>query len=70
MTATPKLESFMRDWTAPAEEMMRERLAPMAESRKKKLIVDLQFLLQSLEQQEPEGGEPAPMPKKGARRDR
>jgi DNA-binding MarR family transcriptional regulator len=50
MVATPKLESFIHGLTAPAEEMMQARLAPMAESRKKRLIVDLQFLLESLEE--------------------
>ena len=51
MTATPKLESFIRNWTAPIEEMLRARLRPMAESRKKRLTEDLQFLLESLEQE-------------------
>ena len=51
MTATPKLESFIRNWTAPIEKMLRARLRPMAESRKKRLTEDLQFLLESLEQE-------------------
>jgi MarR family transcriptional regulator, organic hydroperoxide resistance regulator len=51
MTAMPKLESFIRNWTAPVEEMLRARFKPMAESRKKRLTEDLQFLLESLEQE-------------------
>lgn len=51
MTATPKLESFIRNWSAPIEKMLRVRLRPMAESRKKRLTEDLRFLLESLEQE-------------------
>ena len=51
MTATPKLETFMRNWTAPIEAMLRARLRSLAESRKKRLTEDLQFLLESLEQE-------------------
>lgn len=51
MTATSKLESFIGNWTAPIEEMLRARLTPMPESRKKRLTEDLQFLLESLEKE-------------------
>jgi DNA-binding MarR family transcriptional regulator len=49
MTATQKLETFVRNWTAPMDKTLRARLAPMAESRKKRLTADLQLLLESLE---------------------
>lgn len=58
MTATPKLESFVGTWTAPIEETLRARLAPMAESRKKRLTADLQLLLESLEGEGEDGNKP------------
>ena len=51
MAATPKLESFVRNLTAPIEETMRARLKPMAETRKKRLTEDLRCLLESLEKE-------------------
>ncbi len=51
MVATPKLETFIHNGTAPAEELLRARLAPMAGSRKKRFVADLQFLLESLEEE-------------------
>jgi DNA-binding MarR family transcriptional regulator len=55
MTATPKLESFFRTWTAPIEETLRARLSPMAESRKKRLVEDLRILMESLEKEGDDG---------------
>jgi DNA-binding MarR family transcriptional regulator len=49
MRATPKLESFVRNWTAPIEETLRAKLAPIAKSRKARLTSDLQLLLESLD---------------------
>jgi DNA-binding MarR family transcriptional regulator len=51
MTGTPKLAGFMRNLSAPIEEMMRARLKTMAESRKKRLTEDLRHLLESLEKE-------------------
>jgi DNA-binding MarR family transcriptional regulator len=51
MTATPTLGSFMRNLSAPIEEVMRARLKTMAESRKKRLTEDLRHLLESLEKE-------------------
>ncbi len=58
MTATPKLELFVRDWTAPIDKVLRARLAPMAESRKARLTADLQQLLDSLEEEGEDGTRP------------
>ncbi len=52
ITATPRLESFIRNWTAPMDELLRARLAPMPEARKKRMIADLRTLLESLEQED------------------
>jgi len=49
LTATTKLESFFRTWTAPIEDLLRDRLASMAETRKKRLTEDLRVMLESLE---------------------
>jgi DNA-binding MarR family transcriptional regulator len=69
MTATPKLESFFRTWTAPIEETLRARLKPMAETRKKRLTEDLRSMLESLEKEEDDGDKPH-APAEGARRGR
>jgi DNA-binding MarR family transcriptional regulator len=58
MTATPKLESFMRTLTAPIEETMRARLAAMAEFRKKRLTEDLRVFLEILEKENDESEKP------------
>jgi DNA-binding MarR family transcriptional regulator len=58
MTATPKLASFIRNWTAPIEETLRTRLMPMAESRKKRLTEDLRALRDSLEKECDESQKP------------
>jgi MarR family transcriptional regulator, organic hydroperoxide resistance regulator len=58
MKATPKLESFIRNMTAPIEETLRARLKPMAESRKKRLSEDLKVLLESLEMENNESEKP------------
>ena len=49
LTSTTKLESFFRTWTAPIEDLLRDRLASMAETRKKRLTEDLRVMLESLE---------------------
>ncbi len=51
ITATPRLESFIRNWTAPIDELLRARLALMSESRKKRMVADLLLLLEGLEQE-------------------
>jgi DNA-binding MarR family transcriptional regulator len=51
MKTTPKLDAFIRTWTAPIEETLRARLKPLAESRKKRLTEDLRVLLESLEKE-------------------
>jgi DNA-binding MarR family transcriptional regulator len=55
MNATPKLDSFIRTWTAPIEETLRARLKPMAESRKNRLVEDLRVLMESLEKEDNDG---------------
>jgi DNA-binding MarR family transcriptional regulator len=58
MTATPKVGAFLRGRTALIEETLRARLAPMAESRKKRLTEDLRALLESLENENCESEKP------------
>lgn len=70
MVATPKLETFIRNLAAPSEEMLRTKLAPMAESRKKRLVVDLKFLLNSLEQDSSGSGGVSPAAVETAGKDR
>ncbi len=49
MTETPKAREFIRNWMAPMHSEMRGALKSMPGSRKKRLIQDLQYVLDSLE---------------------
>ncbi len=49
MTETPKAREFIRNWMAPMESIMQRALKSMPGSRKKRLILDLQYVLDSLE---------------------
>lgn len=65
MRATPKLGTFMRSWAAPMEARFVDRLQSVAETRKRRLVGDLQAVLDSLDSSE-DGVGPAAK-KKGAR---
>ena len=50
LTATPKLKSFIRGLMAPMEDRLKEVFRAMPESRLERLVGDLQFILERLEQ--------------------
>lgn len=51
ITATPKTSELVAELKAPMESMLREAFRSMPDSRTRRLIQDLRFILETLEQQ-------------------
>jgi len=51
ITETQKTKDFIADLMAPMEDMLREAFRTMPDSRTRRLIEDLRFILEALEQQ-------------------
>jgi DNA-binding MarR family transcriptional regulator len=51
ITATPKTRELVAELKAPMESMLREAFRSMPDSRTRRLIQDLRFILETLEQQ-------------------
>jgi DNA-binding MarR family transcriptional regulator len=51
--ATPKLKSFIRGLMAPMENRLKEIFKAMPETRLQRLLADLQFVVEQLDQTEP-----------------
>ncbi len=53
ITATPNTRELVAELKAPMESMLREAFRSMPDSRTRRLIEDLRFILETLEQQSP-----------------
>jgi DNA-binding MarR family transcriptional regulator len=57
LKAAPKLKTFIRGLMAPMENRLKEVFRAMPEARLERLIADLQFVLEQLDQTEPNNQE-------------
>jgi DNA-binding MarR family transcriptional regulator len=57
LKAAPKLKTFIRGLMAPMENRLKEVFRAMPEARLERLIADLQFVLEQLDQTEPKNQE-------------